>query len=168
MSRHIRNEPVGRSTSRADVQLLVDGLANLVGDLGVGMIAATSITVRAPLTIRRRGGRKAVLSPYGSVMLSARRQVTTSDEPTLVKALERAFRCQKLLDNGAYASISDIARAEKLHRTFVGDILRLTLLAPNLVEAILEGRQPDGMTLPALMKPFPFAWMAQSDVLEVA
>jgi hypothetical protein len=99
-----------------------------------------------------------VLSPDGSVLPGTQRQVTTAADPTLLKALGRAFRWQKLLDDGTYASISDIARAETLDRTYVGDILRLTLLAPWVVEAILEGRQEEGVTLPALLKSFPLEW----------
>jgi hypothetical protein len=81
------------------------------------------------------------VSPDGSVLTSAPRQVSTNADPALLKALGRAFRWKRLLDDGTYASVSDIARAEKLDRTYVGDVLRLTLLAPDIVEAIVEGRQ---------------------------
>jgi hypothetical protein len=54
--------------------------------------------------------------------------------------------------------MSEIAAAEKIHRGHVGSILRLTLLAPDIIEAILDGRQPEGLGLPALLKPFPLAW----------
>ena len=63
---------------------------------------------------------------------------------------------------GRYASVSDIPRAEKIDRTYAGDIQRLTLLAPEAVEAIVEGRQPAEMTLPVLMKPFAVEWVGQS------
>ena len=104
-----------------------------------------------------------VVSPDGSMLPGSPRQVTTAADPTLLKALGRAFRWQKLLDDGTYASISDIARAEKLDRTYVGDMLRLTLLAPAIVEAIVEGRQPAEMTLPVLMKPFALEWVGQCE-----
>ena len=120
-----------------------------------------TVTVRVPLSIRKRGGRKVVLSPDGSALSGAPRQVTTLADPTLLKALGRAFRWQKLLDDGTYLSISDIARAEKLDRTYVGDVLRLTLLAPWVVEAIVEGRQAAEMTLPVLMKPLEVEWEGQ-------
>jgi hypothetical protein len=70
-----------------------------------------------------------------------------------------------MLEEERYASVSDIARAEKLDRTYVGDVLRLTLLAPDIVEAIVEGRQPEEMTLPVLMKPFPVVWERQHRAL---
>jgi hypothetical protein len=79
----------------------------------------------------------------------------------MVKALARAFRWKRLLDDGRYASISEIASAEKIDRGYVGNILRLTLLAPDIVEAILDGRQSEGLGLPTLLKPFPQEWELQ-------
>jgi hypothetical protein len=75
-------------------------------------------------------------------------------DPTTVKALALAFRWKRLLDEGRYASISEIAVAEKIDRGYVGSILRLTLLALNIIEAILDGRQPECLGLPELLKPF--------------
>ncbi len=122
------------------------------------MNQATHITVRVPMTIRRRPGRKTVVTPMA---LSGVPAVPTRADPALVKALARAFRYQKLLDDGRYASISEMAAAEKIERGYLGTLLRLTLLAPDIVEALLEGRQPEGMTLPALLGPAPMAWQGQ-------
>jgi len=102
-----------------------------------------------------------MISPDGLVIPGAPRQATTTADPALLKALARAFRWRRLLEDGRYASVSDLARAEKLERTYIGDVLRLTLLAPATVEAILEGRQAEGMTLPVLMKPFATEWAEQ-------
>jgi hypothetical protein len=66
-----------------------------------------------------------------------------------------------MLNEGRYASISEMAAAERIERGYLGSLLRLTLLAPELVEAILDGRQPEGVTLPALMEPFPTNWSYQ-------
>jgi hypothetical protein len=120
-----------------------------------------TVTVRVPLAIRKRGGRKVVVAPDGSVLPTAPRHVTTNADPALLKALGRAFRWKRLLDDGTNASVSDIARAEKLDRTYVGDVLRLTLLAPQIVETIVEGLQVEKMTLPVLMKPFATEWAEQ-------
>jgi hypothetical protein len=79
----------------------------------------------------------------------------------MVKALARAFRWKRMLDNGRYASISEIAAAEKLDRGYLGNVLRLTLLAPQIVADIMDGRQPDGLGLSAVLKPFPVAWADQ-------
>ncbi|GGC63729.1 hypothetical protein GCM10011504_47430 [Siccirubricoccus deserti] len=122
------------------------------------MTVATSITVRVPLTIRHRPGRKTVVTPVRDGREGA---IPTRADPALLKALARAFRYLKLLDEGCYASISEMAAAEKIERGYLGTLLRLTLLAPDIVEVILDGRQPEGMTLPALMEPFPVDWAEQ-------
>jgi hypothetical protein len=79
----------------------------------------------------------------------------------MVKALARAFRWKRMLDQGRYGSITEVAASEKIDRGFVGTLLRLTLLAPDIIEAILDGRQPAGLGLPALLKPFPVEWDRQ-------
>ncbi|MCI0753560.1 hypothetical protein [Teichococcus vastitatis] len=119
---------------------------------------STSITVSVPLSIRHRPGRKTIVRPVGAAEETA---LTTRGDPALVKALARAFRWKKLLDEGRHASISELASAERIERGYLGQILRLTLLAPELVEAILDGRQPEGMTLPRLLDPFPAGWAEQ-------
>ena len=101
------------------------------------MSVATSITVRVPLTIRRRPGRKTVVTPVRDGGKSA---LPTRADPALVKALARAFRYQRLLDGGRYASISEMAAGERIERGYLGSLLRLTLIAPDIVETILEGR----------------------------
>ncbi len=116
------------------------------------MSVATSITVRVPLAIRRRPGRKTVVTP---VRDGGEAALPTRTDPALVKALARAFRYQRLLDEGRYSSISEMATGERLERGYLGSLLRLTLLAPDLVEAMLDGRQPADMTLPRLLAPFP-------------
>jgi hypothetical protein len=116
---------------------------------------ATSITVRVPLTIRRRPGRKTVVTP---VRDGGEAVCQTRADPAQVKALARAFRYQRLLDEGRYSSISEMAAAERIERGYLGTLLRLTLLAPDIVEAILDGRQPEGLGLPRLVQPFPTAW----------
>jgi hypothetical protein len=83
----------------------------------------------------------------------------------MVKALARAFRWKRLLDDGRYASISEIASAEKIDRGYVGSILRLTLRAPTVVEAIVDGRHPTELQLSTLMKPFPLTWSDQCTTL---
>ena len=79
----------------------------------------------------------------------------------MIKVIARAFRWRKLIKTGVYASIEEVARAEKINPSYVGRVLRLTLLAPEIVEAILEGRQPVGMTMAGLLTPFPLAWAEQ-------
>src|SRR5690348_9217245 len=122
------------------------------------MSANGSITVHVPLAIRPRPGRKTIVRPAGSAPSAS---IDSQADPAMVKALARAFRWKRLLDDGRYASISEIAAVEKIDRGYVGSILRLTLLAPDIVEAILDGRQPAGLGLPVLLKPFPLEWERQ-------
>lgn len=126
------------------------------------MTEPTHITVRVPMKIRRRPGRKTVVTP---VVHGLPTSTTSRADPALLKALARAFRYQRMLDDGRYASISEMAAAEKLDRGYLGRLLQLTLLAPDLVEAIVEGRQAEGVTLPRLLEPFPVEWDEQREFL---
>ena len=85
----------------------------------------------------------------------------------MVKAIARAFRWRKLLETGAYATVGDIAAAEKITASSVGRVLRLTLLALEVVEAILDGRQLPEMTLEVLMTPFPVVRAEQRQALSI-
>ena len=82
-----------------------------------------------------------------------------------MKAPARAFQYQRLLDEGRYASISEMAGAEKIERGYLGTILWFTLLSPDIVEAILDGRQAAELGLPTLTVPFPPEWDAQRTAL---
>jgi len=126
------------------------------------MSQAASITVRVPLTIRRRPGRKTVVTPVRDVGEAA---LATRAEPALVKALARAFRYQRLLDEGRYASISEMAVAERIDQGYLGRILQGTLLAPDIVEAILNERQLPELGLPGLVEPLPAEWSEQGQAL---
>jgi hypothetical protein len=116
-----------------------------------------TITVRVPFTVRQRGGRKVVVAPEGAGWAPPRAQV----DSTLVKALARAFRWRRMLEDGRYASIAELARAEKINESYACRVLRLTLLAPDIVEAILDGRRPD-VTLPQLMETKNVIWAEQA------
>ena len=117
-----------------------------------------AITVTVPFTIRHHGGRKQVITPDGRPALAPPRARVDS---ALVKALGRAFRWRRLLDTGAYATIEEIATAEGINPSYVSRVLRMTLLAPDLVEAALAGRQPEGMTLAWAMGAWPGEWEGQ-------
>jgi len=125
------------------------------------MSAATSITVRVPLAIRHRPGRKTIVTP----MTNGVAPVTTRADPAVVKALARAFRYQRMLDEGRYASISEMAAAERLERGYLGTLLRLTLLAPDIVESILDGAASHKIALSTLLDPIPDVWAYQQERL---
>jgi hypothetical protein len=128
------------------------------------MTTATSITVRVPLAIRHRPGRTTVVKP----MTDGVAPVTTRADPALVKALARAFRYQRMLDENRYASITELAAVEKLDRGYLGSLLKLTLLAPDIVESVLDGRHPERIGLPVLLDPLPAAWDAQRAAINAA
>ncbi|WP_173935083.1 hypothetical protein [Chelativorans sp. Marseille-P2723] len=117
-----------------------------------------TITVHVPITFNKRGGRKQIVLPDGTSSWAPPRARVDN---TMVKAIARGFRWRKLLETGVHTTIEDIAAAEKISASYVSRILRLTLLAPSIVDAILDGRQGPEMTLATLMKPFPLEWDRQ-------
>jgi len=133
-----------------------DAPDRLMGNIGGH--SSDTVTVRVPMTFRKRGGRKQVIAPEGAPSwVPARARV----DNTMIKALARAFRWRKVLETGVYATVEELATAEKINASYVSRVLRLTLLAPDIVEAILDGRQPAEMTLAALMRPFAVGWGKQ-------
>jgi hypothetical protein len=121
---------------------------------------ARSITVRVPISIRRRGGRRLVLAPDGRDISKA--PVIRHIDSALVKAIARAFRWREMLESGEYTTIREVAAAEKINETYVGRVLRLTLLAPDIIEAIVNGRAVANQRLDRLLCGFPVEWRAQT------
>ena len=118
-----------------------------------------TVTVTIPFAIRKRGGRKFVITPDGMVAEPVLRARVDS---ALLKALARGFRWRKLLETGDFATIAEIADAENINPSYVSRVLRMTLLAPEIVEATMAGRQPPGLTMAKAMLPFPREWQRQS------
>jgi hypothetical protein len=116
-----------------------------------------AITFHIPLT-RKRGGRKLVVSPDGASWAPRPRV-----DNAMVKALARAFRWRRMLDEGVHATIEDLAKAKRLRKSYVSQVLRLTLLAPDIVEAILDGRQPAELRLDDLLEGLLLEWSQQLD-----
>jgi hypothetical protein len=121
-----------------------------------------TLVVRIRMRFQRRGGRKRIVAPDGSAIVP-----TSKPQPdgTLVKALARAWRWQRMLDEGVYTTVSEIGDAENISKSYVSRILRLALLAPDLVEKILAGRTDQGMMLEQLEQPLPGDWAKQRDHL---
>jgi hypothetical protein len=115
---------------------------------------ADVVTIEVPFRVVKRGGRKEMKLPEGAVL--PRRA-----DNTLVKALARAFRWKRMLDSGEFATIGELAEREGIAPSYMTRVLRLTLLAPDIVEAILDGRQCPEVTLAKVLEPFPAAWAAQ-------
>jgi hypothetical protein len=116
--------------------------------------APNTVTVVVPFRILKRGGRKEMQLPEGAA--HPRRK-----DNTLVKALARAFRWKRLLESGEYATIAELAKREGIAPSYMTRVLRLTLLAPDIVEAILDGRRGPEVTLARALQPFPMEWKAQ-------
>ena len=121
-------------------------------------LEGTTLVVRIPMRLRRRGGRKRIVAPDGSELAPASKP---QPDGTLLKALARAWRWQRLLDKGVYASVSEIGDAENISKSYVSRILRLALLAPDVVEEILAGTTNQGMVLEHLERPLPASWVEQ-------
>ena len=114
------------------------------------------------MRFQRRGGRKRIVAPDGSEIVP-----TSKPQPdgTLVKALARAWRWQRLLDIGVYTSLTEIAEVERIGKSYVSRILRLALLAPDIVEAILMGRADSTLIVERLERPLSASWEEQRDRL---
>jgi hypothetical protein len=121
-------------------------------------IEGTNLVVRISMRFQRRGGRKRIVTPDGSTIVPSSKP---QPDGTLVKALVRAWRWQRLLEEGVYASISEIGDAENISKSYVSRILRLALLVPDIVEAILAGRTDQALMLEQLERPLPASWEDQ-------
>jgi len=117
-----------------------------------------TVTLHVPFRVVKRGGRKEMHLPDGAA------QPRKADN-TLVKALARAFRWKRMLQSGEFTTIAELAEREGIAPSYVTRVMRLTLLAPETVEAILEGRQGPEVTLARLMGPPPLGWDEQRRVL---
>jgi hypothetical protein len=109
------------------------------------------VDVFVPISFKRFGGRKTIVAPDRS----------KATDRTLIKALSRAYRWQKLLDDGVYGSITEMADKERINPSYLSRTIRLSLLAPDIVEAILNGTQPATLQLADLETPFPIDWEQQ-------
>lgn len=122
-----------------------------------------TVTVRVAIAIRKRGGRKLVLAPDGANIGATPNALQVQN--AMVKAIARAFRWRTMLESGEYATIREIAAAEKINEAYVSRILRLTLLAPDIVEAILSGAPGAPHELNQLKNLFPLEWDIQLNEL---
>ncbi len=115
-----------------------------------------TVTVHISFCLVKRGGRKEMQMPNGT---SSQRK----SDNTLIKALARAFRWKRLLESGEFTTIAELAEREGIALSYMTRILRLTLLAPDVVEAILDGTQVPELALIRLLEPFPVDWQKQSE-----
>jgi len=115
-----------------------------------------TLVVRIPMRFQRRGGRKRIVALDGAAIVPT---IKPQPDGTLVKALARAHRWQGMLDEGRYGSVGEMSEAEGINRSYVSRILRLTVLAPDVVEHIMNGKNPPGLA--ELLRPFSVDWEKQ-------
>lgn len=117
-----------------------------------------TVTLHVPFSIVKRGGRKEMHLPDGA-------QQQPKADNTLVKALARAFRWRRMLESGEFATIAELAESEGIAPSYLTRVMRLTLLAPAIVEAILDGEQGPEVSLALALEPFPAQWDEQRRAL---
>lgn len=117
-----------------------------------------TVTLHVPFRLVKRGGRKEMQMPEGA------EQPRRTDN-TLVKALARAFRWKRMLESGEFTTIAELAEREGIAPSYMTRVLRLTLLAPDIVEAILDGTQGPEVTLARMLEPFSENWQNQNDAI---
>ena len=120
-----------------------------------------NILIRIPMRFKTRGGRKEIIAPEG--LDSALPEAGPVQQP-IVTALARARRWQEMLDTGEVGSVTELADRLDADRSYIARILRLGLLAPDVVEAILDGREPSGLSLAKLTQTFPALWHEQREL----
>ena len=126
-----------------------------------GMPIPETVTLHIPFRVVKRGGRKEMQLPDSAA------QPRRTDN-TLVKALARAFRWKRMLESSEYATVAELAEREGIASSYLTRVLRLTLLAPDIVEATLDGRHGPAVTLARVLEPFPLAWNEQHDAVGTA
>jgi hypothetical protein len=119
--------------------------------------AIETLTIRIPIRLQRRGGRKLIMTPEGAAPPSPKPR----RDDTLIKALVRAHRWRRRIENGKAKSITDLAEQEGVTDAYVCRLLPLTCLAPDIVEAILDGRQPRWLKLAEVLGNGPLDWSEQ-------
>ncbi len=123
-------------------------------------VSIDTFTVRVPLTLKRHGGRKLVIVPdVGGIP----ERPSANPDDTLLRALARAHRWKRMLESGQARSLNELAEAEKINPSYLSRIYRLTLLAPDIIGAILDGYQPRTLQLADLMDEMPVEWERQRE-----
>ena len=113
-----------------------------------------TVTLHIPFHVVKRGGRKEMQFPRGAA------QPRRTDN-TLVKALARAFRWKRMLESGEFVTIAELSEREGIAPSYMTRVMRLKLLAPDIVETILDGTQGPEVTLARVLEPFPVEWEEQ-------
>ncbi|MCX6344960.1 MAG: hypothetical protein NT018_07780 [Armatimonadetes bacterium] len=124
--------------------------------------------IHIPMNLKKRSGRKQIIVPdlHGCSNPESKSNAAVNYRDAMVIAIARGFRWKKLLDDGKYQSISHMAGTLGVAAPYMSMIIRLTLLAPDIIKAIVDGREPDGLSIERLRKPMPLLWEEQWNALK--
>ncbi len=122
-----------------------------------------TLIIRVPVQFKRRGGRKLIITPEGATEAVA---APANIDDTLVKTLVKAHRWRRRLETGKARSMTDLAEQEKMTIAYVAKLWPLTCLAPDIVVAILDGRQPRGLSVNRMLQNIPESWDEQRRLWE--
>jgi len=120
-----------------------------------------TITVHIPISFKKHGGRKYIITPEAM----PEQYTAPVEKDSILKAIGQAFTWKSMIEEGKVASVTELAKKLKVNESYAGRIVRLTLLAPDILESLLNGRQPKYLTLRDLSKPFPLDWNEQREQL---
>lgn len=134
------------------------------GDVQVNAVGGT-VTVLVPLRYRKRSGRKVIIGEVRSLQHLNPSRPHNGTHKTILKAFGRAYRWKRMLESGDFASITELATAERINHAYVRRVLRLALLSPEKTEAILDGSVPKGFRLHHLLRICPDVWAEQEELL---
>jgi hypothetical protein len=123
-----------------------------------------TMMVSIPFSLHRKGGRKKVVTPSDAPAWSPR---SSRIDNTIVKALVRAHRWRNMLETGLFTTVRELAKAERINESYLCRVLRLTLLSPTIAEAILNGRQPEDLSLARLLQSLPIEWERQTAAFQI-
>ncbi len=119
------------------------------------------IIVHVPINFRRWGGKKVLIGPQGEDLRILEKEIRKDEK--LLKALARAYKWQKLIAIGKYQNSGDIEMVEQINRSYVQRVMRMMLLSPRIIEALLNGEQPEGFALTDIDKTFSPLWDKQAE-----
>lgn len=126
--------------------------------------ALDTLHIRIPVQFRRRSARKMIVGPDGHKIEAMADTQEDSTDYTFISSLGKAFSWQRMLDEGKYDSPKELAKKENVEVTHMYRVMRLTLLAPDIIEAVLNGTQPRTLTLQNVVRGFPISWQEQRKV----
>ena len=120
------------------------------------------LSIWMPVCFKRRSSRKMIIAPSGvGALLNNIDLKAQKPDQSFVAALVKAFQWQDLVDQGVYASPKELAEKENIEVTHVYRVMRLNMLAPDIIEAVLDGTQPRTLTLQNIVRGFPVSWKEQ-------